>query len=822
MKSISASVLRMTVILVILAVPPTSTVLMNGQEGEVRNADGVPTDWTHHHLVFSHPGSADEAMRRGTYERWLKIVLDPRYIMQQQKRSAHAPSAAESWSESAAEPGWRGPEAGRMDARSDADNREQEEAGAVEMSLEERDAQSARRGLPSGLVRAIIPSGGEPDGAPSRLRPKTRNRMHKDWSETLGSNGTTGLGEFPAIYTTGGTSCTDFAIFNTGLAGSSSQADIIAYNNLYSSCNGGTPTVYWAYNTGALGGTSATISTSVVLSEDGTQVAFVQSVPYAVTAFGTANANTGAVPTSGATVTVGSTTYTWTTTTSPTTANQMSTSGITLETEVADTLEAAINGTRSQCPSSNTTCIGTGTVANTKATASVAGEVVTVTATSGPGPGGNSVVFTQSSSAAGFALSPATGTLGGGSGTAGVGGAQLVVMKWAAEGTLTSPTTLTSNSSYPNCTAPCMISVPFSGTPNDTYSAPFAAYGVGGGPSTIYVGDDTGVLHKFANIFSSGTPAEVTTGGWPATVNANAALGSPNYDAVSANVFVGDYALSSSSSSCDLFSSTNPCGFLYAVNPSGTAVRSAQLEFNLGILDCPIVDPSAEEVYVFAGDDGSANCSGGPCAAVYQFPADFSGGAPGTEATVGPGYEFMMSGSFDNAYFISPINTGNLYVIGNTGPANNTLYRIPITNGVMSTSSSAGPAVSSNYTNGYYSGTLQVSEICQPGANPCTAANGWTDYLVLSVLSFGSPTSYCGTASLANGCVVGFNVTSGTINSGTTPTAGAPEAGGTSGIVVDNTSAGAQNIYFSTLLNQTCTTSGGTGGCAIQTSQSAP
>jgi len=34
--------------------------------------------------------------------------------------------------------------------------------------------------------------------------------------------------------------------------------------------------------------------------------------------------------------------------------------------------------------------------------------------------------------------------------------------------------------------------------------------------------------------------------------------------------------------------------------------------------------------------------------------------------------------------------------------------------------------------------------------------------------------------------------------------------------------AGASNIYFSTLLNQTCTTSGGTGGCAIQTSQSAP
>jgi hypothetical protein len=51
-------------------------------------------------------------------------------------------------------------------------------------------------------------------------------------------------------------------------------------------------------------------------------------------------------------------------------------------------------------------------------------------------------------------------------------------------------------------------------------------------------------------------------------------------------------------------------------------------------------------------------------------------------------------------------------------------------------------------------------------------------------------------------------------------------AGGSSGIVVDNTVGsgtlpGASQVYFSTQANQTCTTSGGTGGCAIQASQSA-
>ena len=43
--------------------------------------------------------------------------------------------------------------------------------------------------------------------------------------------------------------------------------------------------------------------------------------------------------------------------------------------------------------------------------------------------------------------------------------------------------------------------------------------------------------------------------------------------------------------------------------------------------------------------------------------------------------------------------------------------------------------------------------------------------------------------------------------------------GDTSGIVVDNAAAGASNIYFSTLLNQSCT--GGTGGCAVSATQAA-
>ncbi|MGC2367327.1 MAG: hypothetical protein WA555_20155 [Candidatus Sulfotelmatobacter sp.] len=75
----------------------------------------------------------------------------------------------------------------------------------------------------------------------------------------------------------------------------------------------------------------------------------------------------------------------------------------------------------------------------------------------------------------------------------------------------------------------------------------------------------------------------------------------------------------------------------------------------------------------------------------------------------------------------------------------------------------------------------------------------------------------------------GGTTTDGTVtwtNVGAIGTAALPAAGGTSGIIIDNivgsgTLAGASQVYFSTLSDQTCATSGGSGGCAVQASQSA-
>lgn len=344
-----------------------------------------------------------------------------------------------------------------------------------------------------------------------------------------------------------------------------------------------------------------------------------------------------------------------------------------------------------------------------------------------------------------------------------------------------------------------------------TRPRPFCDYG----SDSIYVGDDAGRLHKFTGVFS-GAPAEAS-GVWPVAVSLSP-LGAPVFDSTSGNVLVGDYLLNLASN-CG--PTGEPCGFFHSINTSTGAVvgTSNRLDYVFGIADGPLVDSGAGEAYVFVGADSNSDSASAcgtdvPCSGVFQFSTNFTSGS-GAEATVGFGYEFLLAGTFDNEYFSSThaaTPTGHIYAIGNTGSGNNTLYQISINSGVMSTSATAGPAVSTNFTNGFMSAGLQVTEVY----------TGSKDYIFTSVLSFGAPAACSG--SLSNGCVIGFDVTGGSISSSTTPTGATPEAGGTSGIILDNTSAfgGASNIYYTPLSNQTCATSGGTGGCAIQISQAAP
>ena len=109
-----------------------------------------------------------------------------------------------------------------------------------------------------------------------------RHRRRTDWAFRLGTNGGMPVGETPAKYSFDVhqlPSCTnDFAVFVINASpGVGSQANIIALNNLYSGpgtsyCSMLNPTTMWSYAAG-----QGPITTSPVLSSDGTKVAFVDN-----------------------------------------------------------------------------------------------------------------------------------------------------------------------------------------------------------------------------------------------------------------------------------------------------------------------------------------------------------------------------------------------------------------------------------------------------------------------------------------------------------------------------------------------------------------
>src|SRR5579871_2496604 len=180
--------------------------ILTGQAAQPRE-QGMPTDWTHRHVIFSRPANAKQAAL---------VERDPRYCQQWARRN---------------------------------------------------------------MVRAL-PRGGEYQGNEllATLNDASgKPAVRSDWSENMGTGASVGAGNFPAKYSfsTSTANCAsatqpDFVVYSTGLAGSTTQASVVAYDNLYSGCGGG-PNVYWAYNTGGQ------ILTSPVISLDGTQVAFVET-----------------------------------------------------------------------------------------------------------------------------------------------------------------------------------------------------------------------------------------------------------------------------------------------------------------------------------------------------------------------------------------------------------------------------------------------------------------------------------------------------------------------------------------------------------------
>jgi hypothetical protein len=371
------------------------------------------------------------------------------------------------------------------------------------------------------------------------------------------------------------------------------------------------------------------------------------------------------------------------------------------------------------------------------------------------------------------------------------------------------PTNSANGAAYRSCTpaAPaltvshaCLYSLAFANGDDDTGdaeaiapSSPYYDYD----SDTMYVGDDGGNLHKFTGVFA-GSPAEVTTGGWPVTmtpVDTGAQqLGSPVLDQPSGNVFVGD-------NFGNLFFvrlATTSLGTCNAASNGGVPPCVGSVTFNDGdtsttkIAVGPIVDSNTQRLFVFFSPAG-----GGPGAYVGQNNTSLSLASPPL-VNVGEGTAHRLNdGALDELYYSTDNQvgqgTGWMYVCGSNTTTNAAvLERIAVTNGAMNTALDSTTWAASS-----------ASARCDPLTEFYNAnMTAPTDYLFFGVEASGATGTNCA----GNGCIFAVTVTGGTLNVPPASGTGAVNAsGGTSGIIVDNdgTQSQASSLYFTWLANGT-------------------
>jgi len=336
------------------------------------------------------------------------------------------------------------------------------------------------------------------------------------------------------------------------------------------------------------------------------------------------------------------------------------------------------------------------------------------------------------------------------------------------------------SSAYPGCSASPYI---------NTNSEIYVDY-----PSdTAFVGADDGILYHVKGIFK-GTPTFDFC--IPVNTSAGTALSGGVYDTVlnPAVFFISDsrkiYAYSVGASSFTLITS-----YTYG---AGTLTGPG-----------PLLDAFNNFIYLFSADDLAGHTS------VTQLSTSLSSHSV---VPLGPAstnsYPILFYGTFDNTYFNNgPANSkSTLYSCG-TDPTTTTaqdLYSINFnaTTGVMNTTALMG--ANTHVNPGGLNGT------CSPITE---FFDGTTDRIFVGMGQHSATTG-------AN-VVQMWNVTSQLTSTSSTYTAQAANyAGGSSGIVIDNSASStqypqAESIYFTTLsAGATFTTCGASRYCAVKLTQS--
>lgn len=645
---------------------------------------GLPQDWSHRSVVYRNPDTPEEAQRKGKMEQWRRDYRDPRFVLALMRKI---------------------------------------------------DSQASARAAASGGISVNARLAKGPASPPPPPPPPTpaESGMTRDWSNVLGggANGTGGKGSagvYPAKYSfdiSATPSCLDdFVVYPTGTAGATDSGGT---KESRTSSFTGVPTVNQTISFGS-GPRALTLTVTLASNANKNFTSGGNLTNSAINLAAAVNRWSGTTGVTASIPVAGSVTFSRINS-GDDTSNLTITEGLANYTVAG--ASTAGTGTAGQ-PTIvafnqlyNTTCNATRT--NTAfpnvywSYNTGTGAVVRTSPVLSWYDSGKQVAFVQSNSS---------------------NQAQLVLLKWssASPGTAGMPTAPTSETlaNYRACTAPCMTVMTFSGTPDDSFSSPYVDYS----GDTIWVGANNGTLHKFTGVFS-GTPAEVTTGGFPATVSAGNALSSPVYDFGGAQVFVGSARGAASG------------GNLHRVDrTTGVVTSSGQLAINssTGLRASPVLDSSAGRAYAWVFDDGvngdGVTCGAAvPCQSVFQFSTTFTAGNTGTKARVGSGNggtaATMYNGTFDDAYYSSATPNGNLYVCGSlpADPSTAVLWKIPIVNNVMG-APVRGPSISST---GFTGNCSPVSEI----------KNGTHDYLYVGIPDHANDgaANVCGTGLAADSCL---------------------------------------------------------------------
>jgi len=869
-------------------------ILTSGPQEE--ELPGLPDDWSFHHLTFTDPGTEEDAIDAGRHDEWLRIVNNPRYLIQQLKRRQPV----------------EGPWADEV-AKLNAKARAQEEAGEAEPSANpaeqlesyarpvkgHRPVRPVKEGIDrdwsmylaqdaaaSFTATVAAPASGNisgsstlvVDGVTLNASPPTAAVGTVQVNCTTASCGTYTLtigtmtysiqsslsGNSPANQVLDGGSGTGHTNtaknLRAAMLNQSSQCGSTSGGTCFRNLAGANPTVTPGTGANPLSLTAATLGTggnSTVLSDTGciytqSPCTGVSGDPTEVSLDSTNTQSTVISTTFGATGTAGTD---GTTSGSPPTFAYWSVNNYATQSALASNLASAINtnptletastgvsATSNSNTSSNLTitALSSGTAGNSYTVA--AGSFGAFTPASGSLSGGSTGGMAAGQYPAKFSFSTTsakcsdyvvypTGAVGtssqativafnnlysGCSGsvpgvywaynapvssTNGVatlspvidfngtqvafvetvsGTSYLVLLRMTNTGSTVTTATSVANSSYNGCTAPC--STTFSLGTTDSNSPPFYDYK----NDAIYVGDDAGNVHRFSTVFRGAPAAGFTTS--VTGVETNKHLTGPVVDPNSGLIFVSDNS-----------------GYLHSITSSGGSVlTSGHMDFNVGFSDAPLVDSTTTTSFVYTFGQHTTTTY------INQFNASSSiSGSTGTAKQIGSYASTTLPvyvGAFDNQH--STASNGNLYFCA-----------------LASSSSTAYPTLYQLAMNSTFTGTATAYNTVANGNATCSPVtefyNGTTDNAYLSVTANGSATGCPGA------CIYNYSLpTSGSGTAGSAR-AGMSVAGGASGVIIDNnvpsgTLAGASQIYFSSLGSETCSTSGGTGACAVQASQAIP